>query len=122
MWFDGIEDLYKVAATLERNANGIGARASQVVRKSAFDVEAAGKQFAPVDTGNLRSSITTSIDGDGRSRLIAAEIGPEASYGGFVEWGTSRTPPQAYMGPALDRVSPGFVAAMGSITDPLEGA
>ena len=37
---------------------------SAVLRKSAFDVERAAKDAAPVDTGALRASIYVSISGD----------------------------------------------------------
>jgi HK97 gp10 family phage protein len=86
--------------------------ASQAVRKTALDIEADAKALAPVDTGNLKGSI--SVDSLGP---LAAEIGPTATYGIFQEYGTSRMPPQPFMGPAFDRRSPGLVAAMEQIAD-----
>lgn len=105
-------ELNTVAVDLATAAGSVGARASLVVRKTAQDIEATAKQFAPVDTGNLKASIGTDVTGDGRFGAIEAEIGPTASYGGFVEWGTSRHAPQAFMGPALDRHSGDFVKAL----------
>ena len=83
-------------------------RAVAVVRKSTFDVVRVGKRNAPVDTGNLRSSITGNTAGTG----LVGEAGPTANYGGFVERGTSRMAPQPYMAPALDAVEPSFMEAM----------
>jgi HK97 gp10 family phage protein len=108
-WADGAE-LGRLAADLRSAPHRVGVKALVVVRKTALDVEADAKALAPVDTGNLRSSI-------GRSERtwsdgIEVEVGPTAFYGGFVEWGTSRHGPQAYMGPALNRREPGFLAAM----------
>lgn len=80
--------------------------AMRAVAKTAHDIEATAKQLAPVDTGNLRNSISADIHG------LTAEIGPTASYGMFVEEGTSRMAPQPYMGPAFDRHVPAFEAAM----------
>lgn len=105
-------EINTLAVSLESAAGTVGARASQVVRKTAHDIEAQGKQFAPVDTGNLRNSIGSTVTGDGRFGIIEAEIGPTANYGAYVEFGTSRHGPAAYMGPALDRHTPGFVAAL----------
>ncbi|SRR6266498_1593073 len=84
--------------------------ASKVVRKTTHDIEADGKTFCPVDTGNLRNSISSDIG------VLSSEIGPTASYGYFVEAGTSRMAPQPYMGPAADRREPEFVKAMEQIT------
>lgn len=71
------------------------------VQKTSADIKADAQAFAPVDTGNLRSSITyeTHIRAGG----VEAEIGPTAEYGIYVELGTARMAPAAYMGPAFDR-------------------
>lgn len=83
--------------------------ASLVLRKTALAITADARAFAPVDTGNLRNSITATItDRD-------AEIGPTASYGAFVEYGTSRNAPAAYLGPAFDRHAGEFLTALGQI-------
>lgn len=92
-----------------------GAAVSVVVRKTALRVEAEAKAFAPVDTGNLRNSISGEITSDGRSDAVEAVVGPTASYGAFVEFGTSRHGPQAFMGPAFDRAQPDFLAALAQI-------
>ena len=80
--------------------------ASKAVRKTDADIEADGKAFAPVDTGNLRGSISTDTG------VLSAEVGPTAEYGLYVEAGTSRMAPQPYMGPAADRREPEFAKAM----------
>lgn len=121
VWFEGIEELTKIAVELEGKAGRVGAQASAIVRASAAKVETLGKQFAPVDTGTLRSSISTDFVGDGRGGAMEAEIGPTVSYGMFLEVGTERMAPHAYMGPALDRVGPEFVAALEKISDPFGG-
>lgn len=111
--FEGLEDLNRLSADLRNAADRVGPRAQQVLRKTALDIEADAKAFAPVDTGNLRNSIGHSdLRTVGQSGVLEAEIGPTASYGAYVELGTSRMAPHAYMGPALDRRAPGFVAAM----------
>lgn len=107
-----VTELNQVAVSLQNAAGQVGSLAAAVVRKTALDVEATSKAFAPVDTGALRNSIGHDITGDGRYGTIEAEIGPTVHYGPYVEFGTSRMAPAAYMGPALDRHSPDFVAAL----------
>ena len=102
------DDLNRLAADLTRAAAAAQYRAPLVVAKAAHDVEAIAKSLCPVDTGFLRNSIGVDL----KLTEVAAEIGPTAEYGAFVEFGTSTQPPAAYMGPALDRVSPGFVQAI----------
>lgn len=102
-----VSELNALAADLGKIGFRATGKATAVVAKTAHDIEATGKAFAPVDTGNLRNSISASVRG------LNAEIGPTANYGGYVEFGTSRMAPHAYMGPALDRHTPDFVRAMG---------
>lgn len=96
-------EVFKLAATFTRSAGQIGAAAALVVRATAFRVEADAKALSPVDTGNLRNSISASIEGDGRFSSVSAEIGPTAEYAPFVEYGTSRMGPQPFMAPAFER-------------------
>lgn len=100
---------------LQTDLEGLSARAvptaSRAVAKVALDIEASAKLFAPVDTGNLRNSISTDHG------VLSAEIGPTAEYGAYVEEGTSRMAPQPYMGPAADRNFPRLEAALAAIVD-----
>lgn len=110
-----VHELNQVVVDLTRASGTVGEKASAVVRKSAFDIETTSKILAPVDTGALRNSIGTDIVGEGTSPVVEAQIGPTVNYGAYVEFGTSRMAPKAYMGPALDRHAPGFVAALEQI-------
>lgn len=82
------------------------ARLARALAKTAHDIEADAKALAPVDTGYLKSSISSDIAG------FHAEIGPTADYGHFVENGTSRMSPQPYMRPAAARRIPGLRKAV----------
>ncbi|MFJ2298155.1 HK97-gp10 family putative phage morphogenesis protein [Oerskovia paurometabola] len=109
-------ELNALAADLSNVAGKIGPKVQTVMRKTARDIEADAKAFAPVDTGNLRSTIGHSdLRTVGQSGTLEVEIGPTANYGVFVEFGTSRMAPRAFMGPAFDRRSPGFVSALEDI-------
>lgn len=112
-----MDSLDSLAFHLGSLAPRVGPLASAAVRKTAHDIEATAKELCPVDTGNLRNSISTTVTGDGRYGAVEAEIGPTADYGAYVEFGTSRQAPAAYMGPALDRHGYQLDAALGQLGD-----
>lgn len=95
-------------------------KAEQAVRKAALEIERSAKRRAPVDTGFLRSSISTGFEGEVLRGGFMAEVGPGARYGIFVELGTHRAAPHPFLGPAFDKVEPSFIAAMQAI-GPLGG-
>jgi HK97 gp10 family phage protein len=66
----------------------------------AADVKALAKQFAPVRTGHLRSSIYAKIHD------WVAEIGAEATYALFVELGTRYMQAHPYLYPAIQERLP----------------
>ena len=108
----------RLAQELHSAAGRVGADMANVIRKGASDIERDAKINAPVDTGFLRSSISTDYTGDGRTRSMTAEIGPTASYALYVEFGTSRMRAQPYLFPATDRHEPAILAAMAQVANP----
>lgn len=108
-------DVHRLARDLVRVPASTLPRVRAAVTKAATDVQAAAQAAAPVDTGNLRASIGTDVTDAGG--VVAAEIGPTANYGAFVEFGTSRMAPHPYMGPALDANAARFEAAIDQIID-----
>lgn len=85
-------------------------KSAGVVKRTAFAIEATAKQLCPVDTGFLRNSIGTTFNiGSGE---FSAEVKAGASYAMFVEYGTSRMAPRAFLNPALDAHTPEFESAM----------
>jgi HK97 gp10 family phage protein len=94
-------------------------KASQAVRKAAFDIEAGAKQRAPVNTGALKNSIEATGE-DGKALAaggLMAEIGPGVDYGIFVELGTHKQAAKPYLTPAAEAVKPSFLEAMKRIVD-----
>jgi len=78
----------------------LSVEALRCVTEQGAKVQAAAQSLVPVDTGFLRDSIEMAVEGG--TTTANAEIGATARYGGFVEYGTSTTPAQPYMRPALD--------------------
>jgi HK97 gp10 family phage protein len=109
-----------LGSRIKTSGGRVGAAASAALRKTAFDIEADAKALAPVASietsgyvgGNLRNSISTTIEGDGRHGLMTVEIGPTADYGIYQEYGTSTQPGTPFMGPAFDRRVPGYTEAL----------
>lgn len=107
-----VSELNTLALQLPASAGAVGAASAAAIKKTALAIERDAKIFAPVDTGALRSSISTSFTGDGRYGAVEAEIGPTVDYAAYVEYGTSVHAPQAYMGPAFDRHAGELVAVL----------
>lgn len=70
-----------LAGDIRRNADEFTGRVQLVMDKVGFDVQAMAQVLCPVDTGNLKSSI--SID----HGPLSFDVGPTASYGDYVERG-----------------------------------
>ena len=106
-------EVERLAFDLTEQSMAATKRASVVVRKTAMDIVATAQQIVPVDTSATKQSIDADIDDD----TLGATIGPTTEYAPYLEHGTSRMPPHAFMGPALDRHTPEFVQAMEQVGD-----
>lgn len=105
-------ELRALAAELRDASAKAEAVGDQVVRSSAFRIQGAAQDRAPVDTGNLKNSIFTRTPGKGRAEVVAS-----ANYAIYVELGTSRARAQPFLGPAVDLVEPEFYKAIEQIGD-----
>ena len=61
-------------------------KVEQKLLKKGLQVERYAKQFCPVDSGRLRSSITTKLDQRGKTPIV--RIGTDVEYAPFIEFGT----------------------------------
>jgi len=96
-----IDDIEK--ATAEQLA-----RAAEIIGMIA---ESYAKQSCPVDTGNLRNSITHATEDEGRTVVIGSAV----EYAPYVELGTSRQKPQPYLRPAIENHIPEYQAVLQTI-------
>ena len=114
--------------------------AAKVVRKTAFDIQAAAQANAPVDTGFLKNSIyvvtrDTSTYGQVQSpeadqtlleqveaphEQTTAIVAVAANYGAYVEYGTVHGPAQPYLTPAVEKIKPEFDRALDKILAEME--
>lgn len=70
------------------------------VNVSGNELQSYAQTYAPVKTGNLRRSITTRLNTQGKD--IQAIITSHAGYSGYLEWGTRRMSARPFMRPALN--------------------
>ena len=65
------------------------------LEKCGLIAEGYAKKLCPVDTGNLRNSISHAVSDN------VAYIGTNVEYAAYVEMGTTRTRAQPYLKPAV---------------------
>ncbi len=102
-----------IEVRVERAVEGLGRAGEEVLDevdgllgRVAGAVAAKARDYAPVRTGRLRESIESKRAG--RLRYLVRASAP---YAGYVEFGTSRTPPRRYMQRALAEALNAFSAA-----------
>ncbi|KKL56162.1 hypothetical protein LCGC14_2248180 [marine sediment metagenome] len=70
------------------------------VRDIALDVERTAKEFVPVLTGRLKTSIQTDLTALLSGLTFSAMVGSPVKYAPFVEFGTRKMHAQPYLYPA----------------------
>jgi HK97 gp10 family phage protein len=73
-----------------------------VVEQTAAQIEGGAKEGAPVDTGNLRASITHSASG------LEGEVSVGADYAVHVHYGTEHQSPQPFLLDAVNEAEADF--------------
>lgn len=94
-----LKGLDKFLSHLDDVENRLNNSVKQSVKQNALEMEAKAKMLAPVDTGNMRRNINTSVQESSDS--ISAEVSSNAEYSIYVEYGTSKQQAQPFMHPAF---------------------
>jgi HK97 gp10 family phage protein len=94
---DGVEEL---KSAMQRFDSGMQRQVHRFLTSWAADVEASAMRKAPARTGYLRSTIYAKI------KEWVAEIGADAAYSYFVEFGTRYMQAQPYLYPAIQEHLP----------------
>ena len=95
-----IEGVEEFKAAIERFDSGMQRHVHQQLASWATDVEALARQLVPVRTGHLRSTIYAKI------QEWVAEVGAEATYALFVEFGTRHMRERPFLFPAIQEHLP----------------
>lgn len=72
------------------------------VKGVCLRIEGVAKRNCPVDTGNLRNSLTTVMDSTPADEKALGFVGTNVEYAAFVEFGTIHMAAQPFLGPALE--------------------
>lgn len=89
----------------QRTTQLLDAQARAAERTGAWAAEEA-RRLAPVDTGELRDSITFEVRRTATSFAIVVLAGAEHAL--YVELGTVNMNAQAYLRPVLDKIGPKY--------------
>jgi HK97 gp10 family phage protein len=96
-----VEGVSEVLKSLNRLGREISEAVVPATLQAAQVLQTAIQQRAPVRTGRLRDSILVEITEQTPNR-VEVEVGPTVPYADDVEFGTSRSPAQPYLRPAID--------------------
>lgn len=95
-----VEGVKEAQQAIDEAGERIAAALQIVADAAAEAVLDDARRTVPVDRGNLRDALIKTGDaGDYEVRVFT----PEARYGHYVEFGTSKQPAQPFMGPAAER-------------------
>lgn len=81
--------------------DGIGSALERALTRIGLQAEAYAKKACPVDTGNLKNSITNEVVMSEK----AAYIGTNVEYAPYVELGTRKSRAQPFLEPAATQHS-----------------
>jgi HK97 gp10 family phage protein len=95
-----VEGIQEFKAAMQQFDSAMQRQVHRQLVSWAADVKALAKQLVPVRTGHLRSSIYAKI------QEWVAEIGAEATYAMFVEFGTRYMQAKPFLYPAIQEHLP----------------
>lgn len=78
--------------------------AEKSVRETTIELEGECKDYAPVDTGNLRRSFSYEVSGGGS--VTRAQVKNSTNYWVFQEYGTRYIPAQGFIQRAVEVTEP----------------
>ena len=88
--------IYSYKDNTDEVLKGLSDAVERALTRMGLSAEGYAKKECPVDTGNLRNSITNEV----RSSEKAVYIGTNVEYAAYVELGTTRTKAKPYLKPA----------------------
>lgn len=94
-------------------ADDVAEEVGNHVAKTAGKIETDAKFRAPVDSGDLRRSISNKMETN--KTKIMATVAPDTKYDIYVELGTSRQPAQPYLFPSFDKNTANFPKEINNI-------
>ena len=90
---DAFEGLEKLKQAIKKSGPAI-------IQRMILEIEKSAKELVPVDTGRLKSSITSKMERGAVNEPIG-KVGTNVKYAPYVEFGTKKQVAQPYLYPAL---------------------
>lgn len=103
----GLEELIVKIDRLDAKAEQL---ANAVIKNKTEKLMAKAKEYAPVDTGFLKTNIKTSYP-----ERLQGVVHAEAGYSGYQEYGTRFQSGKSFIRPALEDIAPEFKKDMKDI-------
>lgn len=97
-----VQGLNELTVSLASAPARVKAGAAERVGQVLDNIVSTAQSIVAVQSGELQGSISRDEVAQGFGS-VTGEAGPTARHGRFVEWGTYKDAPQAFMGPAMDR-------------------
>lgn len=115
MRFDGFKGLNRMMSDFQRAESSIDKKVKQEVKRATAETTRLAQHHAPVDTGYLKRSIIMELLNNGFIGYICAN----AHYAPYQEFGTRFMAAQPFMGPAVKKTRPEFMADMKKLLEEL---
>lgn len=106
-----LKGVSELTMKLKSNANMKDVK--QIVKQNTAELTQGAQRKAPVDTGNLRRSITMDLSDGG----LTGKVKPTADYAPYLEYGTRFQSAQPFMRPAFNKQKEQFKSDMDKLVE-----
>jgi len=106
-----LKGVSELTMKLKSNANMKDVK--QIVKQNTAELTQGAQRKAPVDTGNLRRSITMDLSDGG----LTGKVKPTADYAPYLEYGTRFQSAQPFMRPAFNKQKVQFKSDMDKLVE-----
>lgn len=106
-----LKGVSELTMKLKSNANMKDVK--QIVKQNTAELTQGAQRKAPVDTGNLRRSITMNLSDGG----LTGKVKPTADYAPYLEYGTRFQSDQPFMRPAFNKQKAQFKSDMDKLVE-----
>ena len=106
-----LKGVSKLTMKLKSNANMKDVK--QIVKQNTTELTQGAQRKAPVDTGNLRRSITMDLSDGG----LTGKVKPTADYAPYLEYGTRFQSAQPFMRPSFNKQKAQFKSDMDKLVE-----
>jgi len=106
-----LKGVSELTMKLKSNANMKDVK--QIVKQNTAELTQGAQRKAPVDTGNLRRSITMDLSDGG----LTGKVKPTADYAPYLEYGTRFQSARPFMRPAFNKQKAQFKSDMDKLVE-----